>query len=90
MPQNNFCNAFEAALHVHQSEKNSVDFAITKVVRKNFTANVSFKNIPVQELRSYMGHNKASGAHQTLCRCLSMSYKPPSASIVVSSFQCWL
>ena len=81
MPKNNFCDASEAAVSVHQSAKNSVDFAITKVL-KNFTANISSKNIPVQELRSLMGHNKASSAHPTLCRCLSMSYKRPSTSIV--------
>ena len=90
MLKNNFCDASEAAVNVHQSAKNSVDFAITEVVGKNFTANISSKNIPVQELRSLMGHNKVSSAHPTLCRCLSMSYKPPSASIVVSSSQSWL
>ena len=92
MPKNNFCDASEAPINVHQSVKNSVDFVITEVVRKNFTANISSKNIPVQELQSLVGHNKASSAHLTLCRCLSMSYtcKPPSTSIVVSSLQCWL
>ena len=74
------CDASEAAVSVHQSAKNSVDFAITIVVRNNFTANISSKNIPAQEL----------SAHPTLCRCLSMSYKPPSTSIVVSSLPCWL
>ena len=41
MPKNNFYDASEAALNVHESAKNSVDFAITEVVRKNFTANIS-------------------------------------------------
>ena len=36
MPKNNFCDASKAALNVRQSAKNSVDFAITEVVRKNF------------------------------------------------------
>ena len=90
MPKINFCDDSDEAVNVHQSAKNSVDFAITEVVRKNHTANISSKNIPVQELRSLMGHNKESSAHPTLCRCLSMSYKPPPTSIVVSSLQCWL
>ena len=52
MSKNNFCDAFEAALNAHQSAKNIVDFAIAEVVRKNFTANISSKNTPVQELIS--------------------------------------
>ena len=40
---------------MHQSAKNIVDPAITEVVRKNFTANISSKNIPVQELQSEKG-----------------------------------
>ena len=55
MSNNNFCDAFEAALNVHQSVKNIVEFAIAEVVRKNFTANMSSKNTPVQELWSEMG-----------------------------------
>ena len=55
MSNNNFCDAFEAALNAHQSVKNIVDFATAEVVRKNFTANISSKNIPVQELRSEKG-----------------------------------
>ena len=46
MSKNNFCDAFEAALNAHQSAKNIVDFAITEVLRKNFTANISSKNTP--------------------------------------------
>ena len=40
---------------MHQSAKNIVDPAITEVVRKNFTTNISSKNIPAQELQSEKG-----------------------------------
>ena len=55
MSNNNFCDAFEASINAHQSAKTNVDFAIAEVVRKNFTANISSKNTPVQELRSERG-----------------------------------
>ena len=42
MPKNNFSDASEAGINVHQSAKNSVDFAITEIVRKNFTANIKY------------------------------------------------
>ena len=67
MLKNNFCDASEVALNVHQSAKNSVDFPITEVVRKNFYRKYFFQkypcainqsinhgknqSIPVQELR---------------------------------------
>ena len=74
MSKNNFCDAFEAALNVHQSAKNIVDFAIAEVVRKNFTANISSKNTPVQELRSEkgVGAYSSKGAYSVkYSNCLS-------------------